>query len=342
VESARCGRSCDVAVVGDYCVDLILTGNVRPCFGQVEQIVDDGSLEIGGSAAIFASQLAKLGARVKAVGLVGNDVFGRLVTEALSTAGADISDLRAHATLKTGIGVALSEPEDRAILTYMGTIDAMRPEELDESLLASCRHFHLSVYFLMKSMRSFWPSWFAMCRERGITTSLDTNWDPDNRWEGVEELLSNVDVFLPNEREALAVSRETDVELAGERLAERGTMVVIKRGPDGATAYRGDQRWHLSPDRDSRIPKQVVDATGAGDNFNAGFLRGWLLGWQIPACLSLGHRCAIGSLEYPGGTRGQTMDRSVADMSDHARRCDEQRFAAADRGAVQSTQRERP
>ena len=314
VESAKNYRAFDILVTGDYCVDLILTGNVRPLFGQVEQLVDDGSLEVGGSAAIFAAQSAKLGARVKAVGWVGADIFGKLVTGELCQAGVDVADLRSHDTLKTGIGVALSEPGDRAILTYMGTIDAMRAEDMDEALLTTCRHFHLSVYFLLKNLRSLWPKWFALCRERGITTSLDTNWDPEDRWEGIEGLLSKVDVFLPNEREALAISGETDVETAGERLAAQGGIVVIKRGPDGATAFQNSQRWHLDPSLQSSIPAQVIDATGAGDNFNAGFLRGWRLGWDIPACLSLGHRCAVGSLEYPGGMRGQKIDRTVADI----------------------------
>lgn len=301
----------DLLVIGDFCVDLILTGDVRPRFGQVEQIVDDASLEIGGSAAIFASQSAKLGDRVKAVGWVGDDSFGKLVSEELNRSGVDVSALRRHPALKTGIGVALSTPSDRAILTYMGTIDAMRPEDFDESLVASVRHVHLASFFLLDVMRSEWPGWFAFFRERGITTSLDTNWDPKNRWQGVDELLPHVDVFLPNEQEALAISRAADVETAGRKLASQGPLVVIKRGPEGATAFGKQQRWSLIPDRESGLPARVVDTTGAGDNFDAGFMRAWLNGADIPACLTLGHRCAISSLEERGGMRGQLMGATI-------------------------------
>jgi sugar/nucleoside kinase (ribokinase family) len=298
-------------VIGDFCVDLILTGDVRPRFGQVEQVIDDASLEMGGSAAIFASQSAKLGAQVKVVGSVGGDPFGQLITAELSRSGADVSRLRPHPVLKTGIGVALSMPSDRAILTYLGTMDALRPEDLDEALFASCRHVHMASYFLLDAMRAEWPGWFAFCRERGITISMDTNWDPKESWQGLDELLPYVDVFLPNEAEALAISRASDVEAAGRNLASLGPLVVIKRGPEGATAFGKQQQWSLVPGRDTGLPARVVDTTGAGDNFDAGFMQAWLNGAGVPACLALGHRCAISSLEERGGTRGQLMESSI-------------------------------
>ncbi|AXC13902.1 Ribokinase [Acidisarcina polymorpha] len=298
-----------VVAVGDYCVDLILTGDVRPRFGQAEQILDDGSLEIGGSAGIFTSQMAKLGARVKALGVVGDDPFGKMVMDALSGSGVDVSLLKFHDTLKTGIGIALSEPDDRAILTYLGTIDAMRPDDLDETMLRLCRHFHLCSYYLLDAMRPSWREWLALCRDRGITTSFDTNWDPANQWTGVDELLINVDVFLPNDREALAISRQRNVDDAGEMLAQYGSLVVIKRGAEGASAFHRGKRWDIAPNAELGLPSRVVDTTGAGDNFDAGFLCGWLTGWDILSCMELGHRCAVGSLEQRGGVRGQRIER---------------------------------
>jgi len=294
-----------ILVIGDFCVDLILTGDVRPRFGQVEQIVDDAAIDVGGSAAIFASQSAKLGARVKVVGSVGDDAFGKLISGELGRAGVDVSGLKPHPVLKTGIGVALSLPSDRAILTYMGTLDAMRPGDLDESLFDSVGHVHLASYFLLDAMRGEWTRWLALCRERGITTSMDTNWDPHRRWQGIEELLPYVDVFLPNEQEALAISRETNVEAAGKKLADQGPLVVIKRGADGATAFGRNETWTLTPNPSVGLPARVVDTTGAGDNFDAGFINAWLACAGIPASLELGHRCAIASLEQPGGMRGQ-------------------------------------
>src|ERR1700682_1882252 len=81
----------DVATVSDMCVDLVVSGNVRPEFHQFEQIVGDYSLELGGSANIFASQLAKLGARSGVVGYIGRDMFGEFALRELEKMGVDTS-----------------------------------------------------------------------------------------------------------------------------------------------------------------------------------------------------------------------------------------------------------
>ena len=110
-------RLLDVLTVSDLCVDLVLRGNVRPRFGQVEQLVDGYHLELGGSANLFASQYARLGGRCGVVGYTGRDAFGRLARERLSLAGVDVTRLREHPELPTGLGLALAEPQDRATLT---------------------------------------------------------------------------------------------------------------------------------------------------------------------------------------------------------------------------------
>ncbi len=257
------------------------------------------------TATIFASQLAKLGTGVSVIGWVGDDGLGGFVVEQLRAAGVDTRNIRRHPSLKTGIGVALSEKSDRAILTYMGTINATRPQDLDDAILRTCRHWHIASYFLLNAMQSVWPDWLRACRRLGVSTSLDTNWDPENRWQGVIDLLPFVDVFLPNEAEARAITGETDVLKAARILAASGSTVVVKRGEDGAIAVRRDDEWTLRPDLETGLPDFIVDTTGAGDNFDAGFLHFYLRGESIEECLRSGHRCAISSLKYAGGVRGQ-------------------------------------
>jgi sugar/nucleoside kinase (ribokinase family) len=299
-------RGLDVCCAGDLCVDLILSGDVVPRFGQAEQWVDDYALEIGGSATIFASQFVKLGGRAGLVGTVGEDVFGEVVREKLKQLGIDHRRVKREAGLKTGLGVALAQPGgDRAILTYPGSIDGVGPAELDQELLSTCRHWHIASYFLLNRLRGRWQSWLERCWEAGMSTSLDPNWDPSGRWEGVLDLLPHTDVFLPNEAEARAISGVTDLTLAGRRLAERGPLVVIKRGRKGAMVFVPGM---LEVTR-STVPASdllgIVDTVGAGDNFDAGFLRGWLLRWTIEECLQLAHRCARASLAAAGGIEGQ-------------------------------------
>jgi ribokinase len=301
-----------VGCAADLCVDLILSGNVVPRFGQAEQWLDGYALELGGSATIFGGQFARLGGGVALIGVVGEDAFGALVRERLQEIGVPADRIRSTAAVATGLGVSLVKPDgDRGMLTYSGGIGAVSEADLTEELLAGCRHWHIASYFLLEGLRAHWPAWLERCRARGVTTSLDTNWDPEDRWEGVRELLPLVDVFLPNEQEARAIAGEADVFAAGGRLAAAGPLVVIKRGSDGATAFRAGQQWDLGPVPGEEQPLTVMDSVGAGDNFDAGFLRGWLLDWEVAQCLRLGGRCARASLRAPGGFRGQLQESIV-------------------------------
>lgn len=299
----------DVLSLSDTCVDLIVTGNVRPRFGQAEQILDDYAVDVGGSAPIFASQFVKLGGRAGLVGALGDDAFGRLAYERLRSIGVDLSRVALRPGLKTALGLGLSEPDDRAMLTYVGSIDAVGPELLTPDLLRSCRHWHAASYFLLSKLRPAWPDWLRRAREAGLSTSLDTNWDPAEAWDGVHELLPHVQVFLPNQAEAIAISGKKDVRQAGAALAAEGPLVVVKCGKDGAVAFQGSRAWEVPDPADVNTPLRVVDTTGAGDSFDAGFLRAWLLRRPIEDCLRWGMRCGRASLAAAGGIEAQLKTR---------------------------------
>lgn len=308
MDSPTANRSLDVLTVADMCVDLVLTGDVRPRFHQIEQLIEDYELELGGSANIYACQLAKLGAKVGVIGRVGHDVFGEFVLRKLQGMNVQTAHVSRHLTLKTGLGVALADPKDRAILTYLGTIDAIQPQDLSEDLSSTARHWHISSYFLLRSLRAYWREWICRCKDEGVTISLDVNWDPENRWEGIADLLPLIDVFFPNENEAMAITGQTEVLKAAERLARYGPMVVTKCGKEGAIALKGDKKWQIHPSEAGDREVAVVDSIGAGDNFDAGFTRAWLLNRDVDECLALGHRCAVASLSCAGGIRGQLQE----------------------------------
>jgi ribokinase len=265
----------DVLVVGDANPDLLLTGDTVPRFGQVEQLLDSADLVLGGSAAIVAAGLARLGVRTALVAVVGADQFGSFVLDRLRERGVDTTAIVTRDDLPTGLSVVLANPGDRAILTLPGTIprlDAATVRAAVERL--GPRHVHLASYFLQPSLAADVPALLAWLRARGVTTSLDTNWDPAESWDSLADVLPNVSVFLPNEEEALAVAGAIadrtvgTLDEAGAVLSALGCRVVVKAGAAGGIAYEGARRSAAAPG----LVVEVVDTTGAGDSFDAGYL----------------------------------------------------------------------
>src|SRR4051794_7502452 len=203
----------DVLVIGDANPDLLLTGDAVPEFGQAETLVDGADLVLGGSAAIVACALARLGVATALAATIGDDLYGGFVRDALVQRGVDVRWLRTDPSLATGLSIVLSVG-DRAILTYPGTIATTGPEVLDEDLLADVRHVHSASSFLQPRLAPHLPHVLALARAGGATTSVDTNFDPARAWQGVRPLLEQTDVLMPNATELLALTGRGDVEEA--------------------------------------------------------------------------------------------------------------------------------
>jgi sugar/nucleoside kinase (ribokinase family) len=291
----------DVLVVGELNADLILRGDVTPTFGQVEKLIDDAALTLGSSSAICACGLARLGLRVAFIGKVGDDEFGRFMARELSARGIDTSGLRVDPRLKTGLTVILSRGVDRAMLTYPGSIAALRFDEIDLSLVPRARHLHLGSYFLLDNLRPDVPRLFAHAHSRGLSVSLDTNYDPAEQWAGLAEVFPHTDLFLPNETELRAIARTADTTNAAlETLAAHVPTIAVKLGARGALARRGDETA-----RTPGLPVNVVDTTGAGDSFDAGFIYGYFHAWPLAQTLRFAAVCGSLSTRAIGGTAAQ-------------------------------------
>lgn len=292
----------DVLTFGDLCVDLILRGgDVVPEFGQKEKLIGDYSLEMGGSCSIFACQTAKLGLNTVVVGKVGDDMFGDIILKTLADAGVSMEYVKKDKSLKTGISVALAKENDRAILTYSGTVDAVKGADIGDELLKSVRHLHIGSYFLMKSIQPHYPGIIRKVKEYGATVSLDTNWDPDEKWDsGIWGILPYVDIIFPNENEAMAITGESTADKAIERLKEIVPVVVVKKGKAGATTYAGGRILNVPA-----VDVEKIDAVGAGDSFDAGFVYGMLQGMGIGEATKIGCICGSLNTRCAGGTKGQ-------------------------------------
>ena len=291
----------DILVLGEINVDLILGPEARPIFGQVEKIVEDATLTVGGSGTIFACAAATLGLRVAYCGVVGDDFFGRFMLDALHARGVNTDAVIVDPMLKTGLTVVLDTLGDRAILTYMGAIDALTSTHVDTTLFQRSRHVHVTSYFLQHRLRPGLPGLLRQARQTGTTVSLDTNWDPAEEWGGgLDEVLALTDIFLPNEQEALAIAERDDLDAALDQLIASTPCIAVKLGAEGALCRREDTVM-----RDPGFPLSVVDTTGAGDTFDAGFLYGMLHDWSIADALSLGCAAAALSTQAAGGVNAQ-------------------------------------
>ncbi len=308
----------DVITFSDMCVDLILSGpDVTPKFGQVEKLIEDYTLELGGSCNIFACQCAKLGLRTAVLGRVGADPFGQLILRRLQEAGVDTRFVIVDPQRKTGLGTALCPPNDRAILTYLGTINAVYPADVTEELLRSTRHIHHGSFFLHTNLQPAISEIFQRAQARGVTTSLDTNWDPGDCWAGqLDQILPRTDIFMPNVEEALRIYQRlsgqptpTQIETQPQKALSGVASYFLNLGVKCVTLKAGKQGAAIYTDKlalNGQVQPVIGgDSIGAGDSFDAGFLAGWLRGYDLEKCLKIGLACGRSVAGQIGGLAGQ-------------------------------------
>jgi len=296
----------EVLVVGELNVDLILNGLTRmPEVGK-EILADAMTLTLGSSSAIFASNLSSIGARVSFLGKVGHDLFGDLVVDRLRAKGVGtelILRTRDHAT---GATVVLNRDEDRAMVTYMGAMEHLTLDDLDAEKLRGARHLHFASVFLQPGLRQDVAALFQRAKACGLTTSFDPQWDPSEGWDlDLAAILPHVDVFLPNEQEVMHLTRKSEVKEAMAALRPHANMVVVKQGNRGALGMSAGTLV-FSP---SFLNRDVVDAIGAGDSFDAGFVSRFIEGGSMEECLRFANLMGAVSTTAAGGT-GAFTDRA--------------------------------
>lgn len=296
-----------ILVAGEINVDLILQGYESfPTPGK-EVLVRDSLLALGSASAICAVGLARLGDPVAFIGKLGCDTWGDYCLHEMAAAGVDVSAVLPDPGLKTGLTVSLASFTDRALVTYIGSIDALSAADVADGLLQGSGHLHVSSYYLQRRLRPGCRELFARARRLGLTTSLDCGFDPTERWEpDLLATLQQVDLFFPNEVELAAVTGLSDPSEALRALQNGRTRTVAKLGPRGCMTLDGSTVLHVEA-----FAVQPVDTTGAGDSFNAGFLHGFLHGKPLRDCLRYGTACGALSTRGLGGTASQPDAREL-------------------------------
>ena len=290
-----------ILVIGELNVDIVVSGlRSAPVLGA-EMLAKNCELSLGGASAIFAAGIARLGCEVTFVSQVGRDYFGDFCLQKLEQLGVSLKHVARKTDEKTGITIALSATRDRALVTYSGAVATLTSDHVSEAFIKQHDHLHLTSYYLQDALRSSFPDLLLRAKRLGLTTSFDPNSDPSDKWNrDIDSVLKYTDILFVNEREAMKLTRSSTPRAALKTLAAKVDCAVIKRGRRGAIATRNAEVC-----ADSGFKVRVVDTTGAGDSFAAGFVAAYLREAPLAKCLRVGNACGALSAMHLGGTAGQ-------------------------------------
>lgn len=304
----------DIIVTGELNVDIIL--NSISGFPEIGKEILAGNLDmtLGSSSAIFAGNLSSLGSKVAFIGKIGRDGFSATVLENLEKLGVDTSHIIRSAEFNTGATIVLNYGNDRAMVTYPGAMEDLKAEDIDLGFLSTARHLHFSSVFLQPGIRPSLPWLFAQAKSMGLTTSLDPQWDPEEKWEiNAAELFPHLDVFMPNKAEFLNITAVDTIEKGIEKikLLAPKLILVIKDGTNGAYAWNNSRLIH----QPSFLNENPVDCIGAGDSFNAGFIRKFTTGATLEESLEYGALTGALSTTCAGGTGAFTDMKKAGEVA---------------------------
>lgn len=262
-----------------------------PVLGR-EVFADDMTIAAGGGAYISAAHFADVGRSVALVARLGVDALSGEVEKQIMARDINTDYLERASDAGPQVTVASVFDGERAFLTRRAGV--AEPASLHDALKWSqAKHLHIAEYATLAEM----PDLAKRAKSAGLTVSLDPSWD-DNLIQS-SDLLSNcegVDVFLPNLEEARAITGASDMEDMLDALCAHFPFVALKAGGDGAYCKDGDTVLHHAAEK-----VKVVDTTGAGDAFNAGFVDKWLRSEPLSACLASGIATGSRAVQQAGG-----------------------------------------
>jgi sugar/nucleoside kinase (ribokinase family) len=289
-------REFDLMAVGRPSVDVIFSG--LSDWPQLGLDVDAAGLAAcAGTSFNTPAAAHRLGMRVGYIALVGNDAWSQIVLREFEAEGLPTDFLRIADRPLPFVSVALNRDHDRGFVTFYESApdDDSELAERARDVLSRvpARHFHTYAGEEPAEL-------VDVARARGMTVSLDSWGGPF--WDhpaAFGDVVSGGDILFANEAEALAMTGERELRGAMRLLAELCSCIVVKRGNRGAMAMMGNEFVAVPPE-----PATVLDATGAGDCFNAGFLYGWLAGKALRESLVLANFCGARAVQAFGGYRG--------------------------------------
>jgi sugar/nucleoside kinase (ribokinase family) len=289
----------DLVVFGEFFSDLIFYRLPdRPRLGE-ELKTDHFLIAPGGGLATTALAASKLGTSTGVVTRVGADAGVLPTWSAMMNQGLDVSGCEVRKDAPTALTVCIAYKADRMMVTHE-PINRNLEDLLDKAAvqrkLRRARHVHLACA-LRRPQK--WIPLLKSLREDGITISADFGWNPEISVNQLISIVQYCEFIFPNEHEACAVTHTTNALRALEKLHDWVRVPVVKLGAKGAILMSDGVVY-----KQRALPGSIVDATGAGDAFNGGFLHEFLRGSQWDDCLRAGNICGSLSAMAPGGSLG--------------------------------------
>ena len=289
----------DVLVVGELNVDIILYDIKKPIALGKEIFSKDMVLTLGSSSAILANNLSVWGTKVAFLGKLGNDVFSKTVLDTLEKSNVNTENIIVSNKSKTGATIALSYGNERAMVTYPGAMSELCQEDVSDEVLNKAKHLHVSSIFMQESLLDGVITLFKRAKKIGLTTSLDTQWDPFEKWNiDISELLPYVDIFLPNKEEFLEITKTKSIEEAYNSIKASSNLVVVKDSVNGSYLFSKEKSFH----QPAFLMTDIIDAIGAGDSFNSGFLKEFINNSSLETCMIEGTLSGAINTQGKGGT----------------------------------------
>ncbi|WP_081209305.1 carbohydrate kinase family protein [Salegentibacter sediminis] len=288
-----------ILVVGELNIDLILNDiHGFPEIGA-EKLAENMDFTLGSSSAILASNISALGISTSFCGLLGEDNFGEYILKELQNKNVDPRFVSLSKKHKTGITVVMNYDQDRANVTFCGAMNELTINHIPWKNITEFDHLHFSSYFLQPGMQPNIVNLFKKAKEAGLSTSLDLQVDPDNNWDfDYKNCLPFVDIFLPNENELLKLSGKNNLEDAIQVIKNYSNTLALKLGDKGGRVVTDSEDILIKP----YLNKAYKDAIGAGDSFNAGFLKKFLEGATLKECLDFANLTGSLNTTAAGGT----------------------------------------
>ena len=299
-----------VLFIGDINVDVIMGGMESPPLIDREVPCRTFDVVMGASTVLCACAYASLGGEAWIAGLAGEDDYGEFMLRGLRGFGVHTDYVERTRAVRTGVTVNLVYGSSRTQVTYPGTIAEFEATRIDAGVLRGFQHVHFGGVYLQYRLLPRIAGLLETARGLGLTSSLDPQWDSAERWEHMDSWLPLLDYLFVNDDEARSISGAASAEEACRRLASRTACPVVKAGADGAYVPEGEAS--------RRVPArhvEVVDTTGAGDNFDAAFLFASLeKGMDRVEAAGFANAAAARACTFVGGTAARSSYRDVLEF----------------------------